>query len=213
MVRNLTEIGVAAGRSLQVWNEYFSKAQIQGIDLRFEAAVVRNLSPLRRVKLHICDVLSSENVRTLNFAKESMDVIIDDGPHERSNQEITLANFWTYLKPGGVYIIEDVDAQRGGLDFEENPDKLASFTKSVFAENHVFWVDTAIGHRAWEKWLQMSTSTWARSRRIHNSYLVVIRKRIGPIPEIKVNFGSQDDSNLIQSRNVDFEDPVGTSQG
>ena len=151
MVRNLTEIGVAAGRSLQVWNEYFSKAQIQGIDLRFEAAVVRNLSPLRRVKLHICDVLSSENVRTLNFAKESMDVIIDDGPHERSNQEITLANFWTYLKPGGVYIIEDVDAQRGGLDFEENPDKLASFTKSVFAENHVFWVDTAIGHRAWEK--------------------------------------------------------------
>ena len=32
----------------------------------------------------------------------------------RDTQEIVLANFWRYLKPGGMYIIEDVDAQKGG---------------------------------------------------------------------------------------------------
>ena len=105
-VRNMTEIGVAAGQSLQVWNEYFPRALIHGIDLQFEAAVVRNLSPLRRVTLHGCDVSSATKVLALGFAPETMDVIIDDGPHRRAFQENNLANFWSYLKPGGIYIIE-----------------------------------------------------------------------------------------------------------
>jgi hypothetical protein len=45
---------------------------------------------------------------------------------------------------------------------------------------------------------------------MHNSYLVVIRKRIGPVPEVQVNFGSQDflAGKLVPSRDVDIEEMV-----
>ena len=37
-----------------------------------------------------------------------LNVIIDDGSHVASDQLITLSNFYPMLKPGGIYIIEDI---------------------------------------------------------------------------------------------------------
>jgi hypothetical protein len=138
------------------------------------------------------------------FVPESMDIIIDDALHERNYQEIMLANFWKYVKPGGYYIIEDVDAQRGGLAFEETPDDLQLFTKEVFINNHVCMIDALIGHRNWDTFL-LHNKDWMKDRRIHNSYLIVIHKRIGPVPPIHSNAGvvAMDDTKLIKAENTD----------
>ena len=120
----------------------------------------------------------------------TMDIIIEDGPHTLESQEKFLRIFWKYVKPNGFYIIEDVDAQRGGLEFQEHPEKLQEFTKNVFYHNHVFFVDAHVGHRNWDHWLNSVSSDWAKDHHTHNSYLLVIRKRAGREPNILTNYGS-----------------------
>ena len=88
------------------------------------------------------------------------------------------------------YIIEDVDAQRGGLDFQEHPERLEAFTREVLYHNHVFFVDTHVGHRNWDYWLKSVSSDWAKDHHTHNSYLLVIRKRAGREPQVLTNYGN-----------------------
>ena len=42
------------------------------------------------------------------FRTHSMDLIIDDGPHDVFSQQIFLEKMWPILKPGGTYVIEDI---------------------------------------------------------------------------------------------------------
>ena len=188
---NLTEIGINMGQSLLIWHEYFPKATIYGIDTKIEPIVRSGFANATRIKLFQCDSLISAQVAQIGLAENSMDIIIDNGLHYRDTQEIVLDHFWRYLKPGGMYIIEDVDAQKGGMDFKEFPEKLKSFTAEIFQDNHVMFVDTAIGHRNWEHFKSFSGPQWVVDRNVHNCYLVVIRKRQGAVPSVNTHSGSR----------------------
>ena len=190
LIFNVTEIGVSKGQSLQMWNEYFKKATIYGIDLSIEDKIFQNLKRARRIKLFQCNATNNDNVKALDFKPSSMDFIIDDGPHDLISQEQILFNFWEYLKPGGYYAIEDVDFQRGGQIFKEDPDKLQHFTQKVFYENNVMFIDSSVGHRNWNQWQQKTTIQFTRNRIIHNSYLIIIQKRKGEVPPVRMNYGA-----------------------
>ena len=170
---NVTEIGVAGGFSLQVWTRYFPKALIWGVDPYPSAVAVTNANYLPHVHLLNESCLDKNAVEKLQFSLNSMDIIIDDGPHERETQEVTLRNFWKYLKPGGLYIIEDVDAREKGMDFTHHPEKLAIFTREVLKNHTAYFVDTTLGHRDWNEF----NKNHDISRTSHNSLLLVIRKR------------------------------------
>ena len=189
-IKNMTEIGVSAGQSLQMWDDYFPDAEIHGIDILIDDKVRSNLSNRKRVHLYQSDGTIETEVDKLEFRASTMDVIIEDGPHTRESQEKFLKLFWKFLKPNGLYIIEDVDAQRGGLDFQEHPERLEEFTREVLNHNHVFFVDTAVGHRNWEYWLKVVSSDWDIDHHTHNSYLLVIRKRAGREPQVFTNYGN-----------------------
>ncbi len=166
--------------------------------------VTQNLDLLPRVSISLVDAYNATQVDALGLAPESMDIIIDDAEHSLDTQETMLANFWKFVKPGGYYIIEDVDAQRGGLAFEEHPETLKPTTIEIFYNNHVNFVDTTIGHRNWDEFLKRATTVWMVDHRVHNSYLVIIRKRIGPVPPIKTNIRdvAMDDTKLIRAEEV-----------
>lgn len=191
-IQNMTELGVSMGQSLQMWHDYFPNARLYGFDLQFPPNVRDNLAPLSRLELLTCDIYNEAKVAeaTASFVEESMDIIVDDAGHSLTAQQSALKLFWRFLRPGGHYILEDVDAQRGGMTFVENPEGLDPFVRRVFEENHVFWVDAHIGHRAWDKFKEVSTSKWVRDHRVHNSYAVVIRKRVGPVPPVRMNVGT-----------------------
>lgn len=184
---NMTEIGISAGQSMQVWHEYFPHAIIYGIEFRLlapeTAAMLRRLH--RVVPCHF-DGQREESIKANQFLVESMDLIIDDGLHDRDSQERVLKVWWPYVKPGGYYIIEDISDFIG---FEEDPSKLAEVTRSIFRDNMVYFVDAAVGHRDWDTWLDRVRSFGITSHRVHNSYMIIIRKRVGPIPPSHVNFG------------------------
>ena len=114
--QNITEIGIAAGQSLWLWNDYFPHAHIWGIDiapnqLRQQRPAFTANAP--RVHLLLGDVTNPSEVESFGFSPESMDVIIDDGPHSSGPNERILVNMWPYLKLGGYYCVEDIQT---GID-------------------------------------------------------------------------------------------------
>lgn len=161
-IQNLTEIGVSAGQSLQMWYDYFPNTEIHGIDILIDEKVRLNLNNKNRIHLYQGDGTNENEVNKMGFMPNTMDLIIEDGPHTLESQERFLSIFWKYVKPNGLYIIEDVDAQRGGFDFKEHPEKLQEFTKQVFYHNHVYFVDAHVGHRNWDHWLNSVSSDWAK---------------------------------------------------
>ena len=66
------------------------------------------LAPFQRVRLFQADCQRESHVLATGLAPRSMDLIIDDASHELSSQERTLHVMWTFLRAGGIYVIEDM---------------------------------------------------------------------------------------------------------
>uniref|UniRef100_A0A7S2PF97 Methyltransferase domain-containing protein n=1 Tax=Skeletonema marinoi TaxID=267567 RepID=A0A7S2PF97_9STRA len=189
-VTNITEIGISHGQSIQAWFRYFPNADIHGFDVKWygEDVVKINLEHLKpRVHTHIVNILENNiTMSGLGFLPESMDIIIDDGPHSVSSQEGFLQKIFPCLKPGGYYIIEDIGIAGNGNGvslFHDDPSKLQQATRDILEAHDTIWVDTAIGHRAWKEWLKRVGGRWARNTTHHNSYMIVIQKRTDPLRE------------------------------
>lgn len=104
--RWVLEIGIWGGGSLLAWRDYFSQANIVGVDHDPDKAVFGE---------RLFTVISDQATRdTLIRFPASMgiryDVIIDDGSHRPEDQILSL--FWLYphLAAGGLYVIEDVQS-------------------------------------------------------------------------------------------------------
>ena len=87
-VTNMTEVGIAAGQSIQAWYRFFPNAEIHAFDKMWHADEVKaNMDALKpRVHSHITNILDENIVGSmadLGFIPESMDIIIEDGPHMR----------------------------------------------------------------------------------------------------------------------------------
>jgi hypothetical protein len=99
----ITEIGVAKGGSLVLWDEYFDNAFIIGIDNREQGAREKT-KHLSNVQVLYAHAYSEEFVVTLPMS----DIIIEDGSHTFEDQVKSIQLYLKKLKPGGVFIIEDI---------------------------------------------------------------------------------------------------------
>lgn len=100
----LLEIGVYRGASLRTWQEYLPKAQIYGLDRRD----TRHLGN-ERVTIYVGDQENREDLRRLSTDSGGrFDIIIDDGGHRMSQQQVALGCLFPALNPGGTYCIEDL---------------------------------------------------------------------------------------------------------
>lgn len=121
---NFMEVGVLLGGSLEMWNEFFPKANIYGVDDFSQVhtnsdfggidvshdIVVNKLSKYDRITF-----IEPVNARDTNIVKDKIgslsiefDIIIDDGDHNPISQVEVFDNFIPYLSAEGVYVIEDV---------------------------------------------------------------------------------------------------------
>jgi hypothetical protein len=113
------EVGVREGDSLRAWAEYFPNAVITGYDNGSE----KGLPTIDhdRIGLVIADTTRpGEFFRKLQdyfdtgdefdvFPRQFVDIIIDDGCHKPLAQAATFAMMSPFLKPGGIYVVEDVE--------------------------------------------------------------------------------------------------------
>ena len=103
-VAKVLEIGVAGGGSLLMWRDYFAHAEIHGFD-RQRAG----FSPPHRVHLHVGDQADRRALnRLIQVIGSDFDLIVDDGGHTMEQQQVSLAFLFAQLRPGGLYIVEDL---------------------------------------------------------------------------------------------------------
>jgi hypothetical protein len=100
----ICEIGIAKGGSLLLWEKYFPKAAICGIDIRDKTALNSE-----RIKTYIADQADrTELAGFIEHCGGDYDIILDDGGHLMPQQQISFGFLFRYVKPGGYYIIEDL---------------------------------------------------------------------------------------------------------
>ena len=102
---SVLEIGVYSGGSLEMWRSYFGeKSHIYGVDIEEVCKAYEN----DQVSIFIGDQADRAFWKTFKESVEGIDILIDDGGHTPEQQQITLEEMLPSIKPGGVYLCEDV---------------------------------------------------------------------------------------------------------
>ncbi len=105
----LLEIGVYDGASIRMWAEYFPQATIVGIDINPDAA--RHAGG--NVTVEIADQSNVASLVALAVKHGPFDIVLDDGSHQWNHQLTTLQYLYPFVKPGGYYVLEDLDTSYG----------------------------------------------------------------------------------------------------
>ena len=124
----LLEIGVFYGASLKMWREYFPQGEIHGMDwfaglngnLRTfpdaERFLREHMESPERITLHKLDQGHRSHlegfVEMMTEQGIAFDYIIDDGSHLMRDQQLALGMLFPLLKPGGLFIVEDIHSSR-----------------------------------------------------------------------------------------------------
>jgi hypothetical protein len=102
--------GREVGASLKTWYDYFPKANILGVDLTDFTDIDND-----RIKTTICNQAYRDNGHDypglssiINKYGGEFDIIVDDGGHSMEQQLVTLGYMFKYLKPGGIFVVEDL---------------------------------------------------------------------------------------------------------
>ena len=99
---NILEIGVDNGDSLRIWREFFSKANICGIDIDKKNFKINNTNILQG------DQSDVNFLKSLVSEYKKFDIIIDDGSHQAKHIIASFNYLFNYLSDNGLYVIEDL---------------------------------------------------------------------------------------------------------
>ena len=110
-VTRMFELGIFGGSSLRAWRDYFPNATIYGADI--DSGSVGCVHGEPRIVSYQCDETNADQVADM-WARHArtepalFDIILDDGLHTPEANSFFLDRAWHMLKPGGIYIIEDI---------------------------------------------------------------------------------------------------------
>jgi ubiquinone/menaquinone biosynthesis C-methylase UbiE len=101
----LLEIGVQNGGSLEIWKKYLPpNSKIWGIDIDKKCCALKFSE---NISFHLGNAADSDFV-SRTFKDIKFDVIIDDGSHISTEVITAFIHMFPNVKPGGMYIIEDL---------------------------------------------------------------------------------------------------------
>ena len=128
----LLEIGIDAGRSVQMWSEWLIGGKLIAIDNRSEC-ITREVLSLCDARL--CDQSNQEQLfnLALQLGYHSLDVIIDDGSHRPDDQLLSLVMLWPCLRVGGKYFVEDLHTSAWFPPKVRAPSRLKRFAEEACA--------------------------------------------------------------------------------
>ncbi len=110
-VAKLLEIGVFNGQSTRMWREYFPNASIIGADINPDAQ--RHATD--RLIIEIADQSNVADLVRLGVRHGPFDIVVDDGSHIWDHQILALQYLYPFVRPGGFYVLEDIDTSYGSF--------------------------------------------------------------------------------------------------
>lgn len=126
---NVVEIGVSYGGSLQMWKAYFGdNVKIYGIDHN-------DCSRMQEEQIETFIGSQSDRKFLKSFCEKikKIDILIDDGSHECSDQITTFEELFPYISENGIYVCEDLHTSYrenygGGY---KNPNSFVEYSKKL----------------------------------------------------------------------------------
>jgi len=112
---NFLEIGADTGKSMIAWAKYFPKAELikgvrYGIETDSQKLACESIGLDQDCpQIKIVDGDQNDPVFLKTLAKDSWDVIIDDGSHVPDHQVRSFFHLFPSVRPGGLYVIEDIE--------------------------------------------------------------------------------------------------------
>jgi hypothetical protein len=134
----LLELGVGGysrtigGESLLMWQAYFSKGRIYGIDIEDKTALSQG-----RIRVFQCSQADARRLTELCSEIGPFDFVIDDGSHVNADQIASFRILWPFVKDGGAYVVEDVQTSYwpkyggGPLGASGHPRSCMAYFKSL----------------------------------------------------------------------------------
>ena len=109
---SLLEIGVYSGGSLEMWRKYFGeRCRILGVDLQEACKAYEN----EYTRIFVGDQADPAFWSAFARGVPHVDVLIDDGGHRVEQQIATLEAMLPRIRPGGVYLCEDIHGIHNGF--------------------------------------------------------------------------------------------------
>lgn len=130
---NILEIGVLRGGSMRIWEKYFPKANIFGIDI--DEGCLQYQSD--RTKIFIGDQSDVSFLRNIKAKIPRIDILIDDGSHRAKDQKITFDEMYYHVSKPGIYLIEDIELNYWPSKDKDKPDNFMTYMKSKIDELNV----------------------------------------------------------------------------
>jgi hypothetical protein len=99
--------------SIRMWLEFFTKAHIYGLD-------VSDFSWFKDERFDFvrCDMDERANIAAAAKKLPELDIILDDASHASHHQQFGFLELWPKVKPGGLYVIEDLRWQPETMERE-----------------------------------------------------------------------------------------------
>jgi hypothetical protein len=126
---NILEIGIRDGASIKMWKDWFENGNIFCVDIRENST--KNVIGLERVFGETLDSGNKNHWEKFfdKYQNVKFDIIIDDGSHDPDEQWEAFNFLKEYLKPGGFYIVEDLQVS---WSFNNNEHKfINNITKMI----------------------------------------------------------------------------------
>ena len=109
---DVLEVGIYSGGSLEMWRSYFGDhCHVYGVDIEEACKAYEN----EHVTVFVGDQSDRGLWRSIRSSVEGIDILIDDGGHTPEQQQTTLEEMLRHLRPGGVYLCEDLDGSFNGF--------------------------------------------------------------------------------------------------
>eukprot|EP01062_Namystynia_karyoxenos_P005949 TRINITY_DN1206_c1_g1_i1.p1 TRINITY_DN1206_c1_g1~~TRINITY_DN1206_c1_g1_i1.p1 ORF type:complete len:658 (+),score=159.19 TRINITY_DN1206_c1_g1_i1:152-2125(+) len=112
----LLEIGLAGGQSALMWRRYFPSLELYGMDYTLQYFANQSVEVSGGINIFKGDQGNPEHLSAMSKQFGGlMDIIVDDGGHTPSAQIHTFkVLFRELLRPGGLFIIEDIEGSYAG---------------------------------------------------------------------------------------------------
>jgi len=122
------------GNSLRMWRDYFNNSNVFGIDINPELMFNED-----RIQTFVADQSNETDLQNvINRINCELDIIIDDGSHYGEHQVYSFMFLNKFLKPNGIYIIEDVMPYNINkfIDLTIFPDSYINYIRDNFVIQH-----------------------------------------------------------------------------
>jgi cephalosporin hydroxylase len=108
--KNVLEVGISYGGSIKLWSDFFTNANVYGLDIINIDIVWEGIKNNEKIILHTSIDAYDNNFFITHFLNKNIkfDFMLDDGPHSLESMKQFIKLYSQIMTDDGILIIEDV---------------------------------------------------------------------------------------------------------